>query len=206
MTTKQLKSKLATAQKAKKAEIKALLEKKKIELELVKLQSPLYLERALNDQDNATLDALLEHVENNYAVDGRKLTQVFGYGVTVGKILTLLKAIQYSKYEEKQELLMMTGLTEQIVEDTMDALGNTTYFSVRNMELIPEQRPDIQALIELIKQVSMDIGLVGMINTHKINKENIDRMYQSARIKAEEMLENTIKFNIDNEKEMVYEE
>ena len=109
---KELMEELAKRKAEKKAELNDLIESTKIRHELAKLDSPLFNERELRKQDSVTLDVLLQHVEEQYAKDSRKVSQVFGYGILPNKVLALLKAIQFSKAEDKEELLMMTGLDE----------------------------------------------------------------------------------------------
>lgn len=184
---------------AKQAEIKELIEVQKIELEMEMLDSPLYELRAIEAEDNLKLDAILNHIEELYTQDNRKLSQTFGYGIIPNKVLTICKAIQYSKHDEKQELLMMTGLTEQCIEDLLDAFGNTAYFSPRALEIVPEIPVNISMTKELLNTVIADLGLVGDIRLHKFNKETVEYQSTSARLRAEEALANTLKYATDAE-------
>lgn len=177
------------------AQMQAQLEEAKILCEMRKLESPLYIRRGLEKQDNAMLDAILNKIEENYALDNRKISRVFGYGVMVDKILTIIKSIQYSKADEKAELLAMTGLDESTVEEVLDSLGNTAYFSARTMEIMPAINADVNRLRELLSVVALDMGLVSDLNMNKVNQANVDYQFARAEFKAKEALENTLKYN-----------
>jgi len=188
---KKLKAQLAAAKKAKAAELKDMVELINTKKELDKLQSPWYDQRELQRQDNLKLDALIETIKEQYAADDRKMSFVFGYGVIPSKMLAILKSIQFSKTEEKHELLLMTGLDESILEDTLDAFGNTAYFSKASVEIVPEQPMDIDKVKELLEMVATDMGLVSNLDLSRFNTDNVKYQYDRARLKAEEMYDNT---------------
>jgi phosphoglycolate phosphatase-like HAD superfamily hydrolase len=147
----------------------------------------------MEDQDNMQLDAILEQIEENYALDNRKISRVFGYGVMVDKILTIIRSIQYSKIEEKQDLLAITGLSETLVEEVLDALGNPAYFSVREGRVMDEIPADVARLRELLEIVSLDMGLLRVPNLSKVSQQNFEYQFTRARLRAEELAENTAK-------------
>jgi hypothetical protein len=102
-----------------------------------------------------------------------------------------MKSIQFSKAEEKEDLLLMTGLDEQIIEDTLTAFGNTAYFSKANIEVVPEQPMDIQAVKDLLETVAIDMQLVSELDLSAFNQTNVDYQYKRAQLRADEMLANT---------------
>ena len=187
----QLLKELEERKVAKQAELEELKQTIALNHELTKLESPLYNKRALSAQDSLTLDVLINQVEEQYSRDDRKLSLTFGYGIIPNKILTLLKAILFSKAADKEELLMLTGLDEQIVEDTLDAFGNTAYFSKHSVEIVPAQEMNINRVKELLELVAIDMKLVSELDLSKFNTANIDYQYTRAQVKAEEMLDNT---------------
>lgn len=191
MTVEQLKAQVEAKKVAKQAEINQMVETIKLNHELVKLDSPLYTIRELQAKDNATLDAYITVVQEEYAKEDRKLSQTFGYGIIPNKILTLLKAIQYSKADSKQHLLLLTGLDEQTVEDTLDAFGNTAYFSKLSIEVMPSIPMNIPKVKEFLKLVATDLGLVSDLDLSKFNQSNVDYQYTQAQDKADELLDNT---------------
>ena len=193
----QMKAELAARMEERRNEVKILMEEIKLQNELKKIESPLFEERELEKQDNLKLDAFIEQLEEFYSVDNRKINRVYGYGHMVDKILTIIRSIQYLKQDEKQEMLMMTGLDESTVEAVLDALGNPAYFSVRELRLIEEQPANVDELRKLLKIVSIDMNLVSTLKLNKVTKENVDYQFIRARLRAEEALENTLKYASD---------
>jgi len=203
MSVNQLKEKLAKKLAERQQELQTKIEELKVANEIRKIESPLYEKRQLEKQDNMQLDAYIEQLEEMYSVDNRRISRVFGYGVMVDKMLTVIRSVQYLKLEEKQEMLMMTGLDEQTAEDVLDALGNPAYFSVRELRIVDEQTPDIVRLRSLLRVVSLDMGLVSEINLGKVTTENFNYQFTRARLRAEEALENTVKYTSE---EVTYSE
>jgi phosphoglycolate phosphatase-like HAD superfamily hydrolase len=177
----------------RKAEMAVKMAEIRLANEARKIQSPLYERRCMEDQDSMQLDAILEQIEESYALDNRKISRVFGYGVMVDKILTIIRSIQYSKIEEKQDLLAITGLSESLVEEVLDALGNPAYFSVREGRVMDEIPADVARLRELLEVVSLDMGLLRVPNLSKVSQQNFDYQFTRARLRAEELAENTAK-------------
>ena len=187
----QLKAELEIRRVAKIAELAELKETILLNHELTKLDSPLYTSRELAKEDNIKLDVIIDQIAESYATNDRKMSLVFGYGVIPNKILQICNAIRYSKAEEKEEFLLLTGLDEQIIEDTLDTFGSTAYFSKLAIDIIPAIEMNIIKSKELLKIVATDMGLVSELDLSKFNKANVDYQYKRAQMKAEEMLENT---------------
>ena len=192
-----MKAQLEATKAQVQAQLQETLEANAIQLQINKLQSPLYVERQLEIEDNLKLDAIIDHIEELYAVDRRKVSQTYGYGDIPNKIVTITKAIMYSRMDEKAELLMMTGLHSSTVEDLLDAFGNTAYFSVRDMKVVPEIPMDIARTKELLQVCADDLGLVSTLKLHKISSDNVEYQRLRALSKAEEALENTLKYSTD---------
>lgn len=203
MTLDKLKAELNARMEQRKVELEAKVAELKVLNELKKLESPLYEKRQLEKQDNLQLETYIEQLEEMYSVDNRRINRVFGYGVMVDKILTIVRSIQYLKLEEKQDMIMMTGLDEATIEEVLDALGNPAYFSVRELRIIDEQPADVGRLRELLKVVASDMGLVSQLNLGKVTTDNFNYQFTRARIKAEEALENTVKYSSE---EVTYSE
>lgn len=191
----ELKAQLELKKAEKKAEMEVLIEQRKVETQLQLLDTPFYQNQMVSESNIKTLDGYIAIIEERYAENKRKLSPTFGFGVVANKILTIIKAIQYAKADEKEEFLIMTGLSEQLVEEIVDALGNTAYFSVRELTIVDEQPCNIVALQQGLQIAGTLMQLVGDVPVGKVNQDNIDRMYASARARAEEMLENTLKYN-----------
>ena len=192
-----MKAELAARMEERKQEVKNLMEEIKLQNELRKIESILFQKRELEKQDNLKLDAVIQQLEEFYSVDNRKINRVYGYGHMVDKILTIIRSIQYLKQDEKQEMLMMTGLDESTVEAVLDALGNPAYFSVRELRLIDEQPANVDELKSLLKIIAIDLNLVSELNLNKVTQENVDYQFTRAKLRAQEALENTLKYAND---------
>ena len=180
------------ARKAERAnEFAQKVEMIKVTKEIEKLDSPLYEARELAKQDSMTLDVITTNISEQYAQDDRKMSLVFGYGIIPNKMLAIMKSIQFSKQAEKEELLMLTGLDEQQIEDTLEAFGNTAYFSKANIEVVPAIDMDIDKLKTLLRMASTDMGLVSTLDLSKFNVANVEYQYKRSEYKASEMLANT---------------
>lgn len=190
-TIEEMRKELADKAIQKKTEIDELIAITRVKHEMVKLDSPLFNDREMTKIDTLNLDVIIQTITEQYTVDDRKMSMVYGYGIIPNKILAIMKAIQFSKAEEKTELLMITGLDEQIIEDTLDAFGNTAYFSKANVEVVPEIPMDIPKVKELLKVVALDMGLVSEVDLSRFNTANVDYQYTRARLRAEDILLNT---------------
>ena len=192
-TAKELSVLLAERVEARKAEVAERIEVRKLENQINFIESPLFEARELDKEDNLVLDAYLTHIEEMYAVSKRKVSKTFGYGVIPNKVLTIAKSVMYCKAEEKLELLAMTGLNETQVEDIVDAFGMTAYFSPKSLDIV-EAVPMSDNITDIIAQACSDMGLVSSVNYGKFTKSNIDYQYTRASLKANEALENTLKY------------
>ena len=172
-----MKTELKKRQAAKKSEMAKTIELIQVSKEIAKLDSPLYNKRELAKKDSLTLDVITDQIAEDYAKDDRKMSLVFGYGVLPSKILAIMKSIQFSKHEEKEELLMMTGLDEQIIEDTLTAFGNTSFFSKAAIEVVPAIPMDIARVKELLQIVAIDMKLVSELDLSRFNTENVKYQY-----------------------------
>ena len=191
MTLVELNAELEARKIAKKEELANVIATVKVQHELTKLDSPLYNKRELMKTDSIMLDVIIGQITDVYAREDRKMSLTFGYGIIPNKIITLLKAIQYSKAAEKEEFLMMTGLDEQIVEDILDAFGNTAYFSKVAIEVVPEIPMDIARTKELLNLASIDMKLVSELDLSRFNVANVSYQSKRAQLRADEMLDNT---------------
>ena len=185
---------LEATRQQKQAEIANLIEEAKLKLQIAKLKSPVYELQQIDANNTAQLDAILSIIEEHYSEENRKVIGTYGMGVMANKLLTIAQCIMYSKQHNKQELLMITGVSEQFIEDLLESFGSTSYFSPREMRIIPARQPEIQSLRHMLNEFATSIGLIGNINLSKVTTENMEYLYARAEVKANEMLENTQKY------------
>ncbi len=190
----ELKAELAAKVAEKKAEVAATIAEAKVRVEISKIESPLFLKREMLKADEMKLQVVSDTIQEAYDRDDRKMSLVFGYGVLPNKILAIMKSIQFSKKDEREELLMMTGLDESIIEQTLDAFGSTAYFSKNTLEVVPEIAMDRPLVKELLLIVAADMGLVSTLELGKFNTANVTYQYDRASVRAEELYNNTKEF------------
>ena len=189
--TDKLKAQVKAAKKAADSTLADAIKTIALEQKIATYSSPMYARRALTKLDNTKLDAITTMIADQYAQNDRKMSLVFGMGLLPNKILAILKSIQYSKHEEKLDLLLMTGLSEDIIEETLDAYGNTSFFSKAAIEVVPAQPMDIMKIKILLTEVARDMGLVSNLDLSRFNSENVKYQYDRAQLRADEMLANT---------------
>ena len=186
-----LNQELAERMAARKVELAETIAIAKVNMQLAKIESPLYMKRELLKEDEVKLQVISNTIQEAYDRDDRKMSLVFGYGILPNKILAIMKSIQFSKKEEREELLMLTGLDESIIEQTLDAFGSTAYFSKNTMEVVPAIPMDVPLVKELLLVVATDLGLVSTLDLGKFNSANMNYQYDRAAIRAEELYNNT---------------
>ena len=201
-----LKEELQAKIAAKKIELQETIEARKIEIEMSRMDSPLYISRALEKEDVAKLDSIIALIEEQYEAEDRKLIHTYSYGVVVNKIMTILNAAMYSKAEQKEQLMAATNLTEQDIEDTIESFGKTSYWSPSQEEVIDAVPMNVRDLKSNLLIVADTMQLVSKLNISKINDSNIAYQYNKAAARAEESRKNHITYVAEADAEVVYSE
>lgn len=186
----ELKAKLATQSAERKAIIAETIEERKIEMQLTKLDSPSYLEREVSKANSLTLTAVISAFEDLEAGNDKPVKMVFGYGSQVDKILTIARSLQFAKRDYRDLMEDIAGLDEDLVEETLEALGSPAYYSMKEDEIIQAISPDLETLRTNVKVLATDLGVTD-IKLHKLNTVNIEKMYARSEVKAKELMENT---------------
>ncbi len=202
-TLAQVKKDLAKAIKEKKAQIKEHIEMKKITIEMERLNSPSFLARTISKENNLKLDAILESIEENL-VSG-KIIPVFGFGAQVDKILTIARNTIFApiKTGERDLVLECSGIDFELLEETHLNMGSTTYFN-NDKELVEEILPDIEALKANIEDIAQELGLID-VKMNRISKKNFDGIHARANLKAQHIMEATIKHQDNVDKDVKYD-
>ena len=183
-----LRAELKKKQVAKKKALQEAIECIKIEQEIKKLDNPLFEKLEISSSNNARLDALLDYLENDLRIVVRA---VYGYGSIVGKILTLARSVMYSKIEQKTDALLFLNVDESIIEDLLDALGNTQYYSKEARGIIPAVNCDISATKDLMRLLAVQLELANA-DLSKFNDKTVSYQYSNAELRAKQTLNNSI--------------
>lgn len=83
----------------------------------------------------------------------------FGLSTEISAIIRLLTGIQYSAADHKNQMLAVTGLSEPLIEATLDSLGSLPYYN-RNYSVVVEGKPmDVTKFAVNIQLVALAIGV-----------------------------------------------
>jgi len=174
------------------------------------INSDKFTQRILFDEDVQKLDAYIELIKERYSgkiYNGRKPSIVYGFGTIPNKIVTIVKSIYFMKEDDKKDLIQLTGINEQIMEDLIKAFGSMAYYSKSAGAVQPEVPMDIQRTKELIKEIAEILGLVSDIDLSSFEQSYVDSLYLKARRTAEDLAENTEKHaSTDDEEDIDFDE
>lgn len=107
----------------------------------------------------------------------------YGMGSQIATLTGLLSGIQYSASEHKAQMLALTGLSENLIEDTLAAFGNTAYYSSNYNVVVDEAAYNEAALTTLLLMVedALDITLDKTLLT----SDALHNRFTIARLRAE---------------------
>ena len=107
----------------------------------------------------------------------------YGMGNHIVALTELLSGIRYAASEHKQQMLAITGLSEDLIEDTMEAFGSTAYYS-RNYHTIVDEVPyNYSAVLTNLGLVADRLGV--NLELAELNRSKFEKRFTSARLKAE---------------------
>lgn len=127
-------------------------------------------------------------VYNSTTRENRKWnpTRTYGLGLQMQYLTGILSGIQYSASAHKPFLVASLGISEDLIESTLEALGASAYYSKNFNIVVPEQPSDLDRLISnlgIIEQV-LDIT----IDKSKLTEANFKQRNEVARLRAEAAL------------------
>ena len=200
MTKKQLQDKITKLKNRRKAELEDI----KQERTIAYYESDKYLEDSAKEDALAVLSKALDNVEVVYTELDRKCIAKYGYSVILDKLLTVASSIKYMPLVEKQALLRVVGISEISVEELLDSVGNTSYYSKDSHTIVPEvkfMREDVRKVLEKL-EVELNIELASELKY--VTEAKLAAMYKRSAEVAEEMYVNTESMIIKDE--IKYEE
>lgn len=110
-------------------------------------------------------------------------SKVYGFGNQLSNLLALLSGIQYAASEHKALLLAHTGLSEDLIEQTLEAFGRPAYYSSNYSIVVEEQPFDAPKALDCLKliEAALDVEL----DKSKVTPATFKTQFEVARIKAE---------------------
>ena len=187
MTKKQLQDKINKLKVQRKAELEAIKQSRT----LAYYESDKYLEDSAKEDALKVLTTALDNVEVTYKELDRKLIGKYGYSVILDKLLTLASSVKFTPLAEKSALLSIIGISEISIEELLDAVGNTSYYSKDSHVVVPSVpfiRNDVAKVLAKL-EVELNIELVSELKY--VTESKLDAMYERSANVAEEMYVNT---------------
>ena len=199
----ELKQRLEAKKQENRERLSNLIESKKIELEITKLDSPYFEKQSLIQEDIDNLNAVTTMIQEKQAKHDKKLRRTFGLGEIPSSIVTIASNVMYSKLEDREELMIASKLPLDLMETLVNSIGRPAWFNPKEVQIEDEVHYDLAELKDSIKLAYIAMDLVSEPDLSKLTEENFERRFKAARLQAEELMANTIKY-VNDEEVIVY--
>lgn len=199
----ELKQRLEAKKQENRERLSNLIESKRIELEISKLDSPYFEKQSLIQEDIDNLNAVTTMIQAKQAKHDKKLRRTFGLGEIPSSILTIATNVMYSKLEDREELMIASKLPLDLMETLVASIGRPAWFNPKEVQIEDEVPYDLAELKDSIKLAYIAMDLVSEPDLSKLTEENFERRFKAARLQAEELMANTIKY-VNAEEVIVY--
>ena len=199
----ELKQRLEAKKQENRERLSNLIESKRIELEISKLDSPYFEKQSLIQEDIDNLNAVTTMIQEKQAKHDKKLRRTFGLGEIPSSIVTIALNVMYSKLEDREELMIASKLPLDLMETLVASIGRPAWFNPKEVQIEDEVPYDLAELKDSIKLAYMAMDLVSEPDLSKLTEENFERRFKAARLQAEELMANTIKY-VNDEEVIVY--
>ena len=199
----ELKQRLEAKKQENRERLSNLIESKKIELEITKLDSPYFEKQSLIQEDIDNLNAVTTMIQEKQAKHDKKLRRTFGLGEIPSSIVTIASNVMYSKLEDREELMIASKLPLDLMETLVNSIGRPAWFNPKEVQIEDEVPYDLAELKDSIKLAYIAMDLVSEPDLSKLTEENFERRFKAARLQAEELMANTIKY-VNDEEVIVY--
>ena len=124
-------------------------------------------------------------VYNSKTRENRKWTprREYGLGLHIQLLSGILSGIQYSTVTHKQQLLtLLPGISEDLIESTLEAFGSTSYYSVNYNMIIPEIPANLDRLLNNLQIIEQALGI--NIDKDKLTSSVLATRFEVARLRA----------------------
>lgn len=189
----ELRNQVLEAKKKAAEAAKSKVEETKLQRELVYLTSSHAIENEthvlINEEMTSTLNDKIEQVKAIY--DQAKMTNTkavyrnnfdYTYNHHVALVYNLLVNTQYAPRSVKDLVKATTNLSDDLVEETLEAFGNLPYYSVVNKAVVEGNKADVDKLKSLLNVVNSRMNL--SIDLNKVNQKVFNKAYERAMRKA----------------------
>lgn len=124
-------------------------------------------------------------VYNSKTRENRKWTprREYGLGLHIQALSGILSGIQYSTATHKAQLLaLIPGISEDLIESTLEAFGQTSYYSLNYSTIVPETPADLPKLLNNIQIIEQALSI--NIDKSKLTPQTIQHKFEIAALKA----------------------
>ena len=199
----ELKQRLEAKKQENRERLSNLIESKRIELEISKLDNPYFEKQSLIQEDIDNLNAVITMIQEKQAKHDKKLRRTFGLGEIPSLIVTIASNVMYSKLEDREELMIASKLPLDLMETLVESIGRPAWFNPKEVQIEDGVPYDLAELKDSIKLAYMAMDLVSEPDYSKLTEENFERRFKAARLQADELMANTIKY-VNDEEVIVY--
>lgn len=125
----------------------------------------------------------------------------YGMGKDLELLHELCSGILYAVQEHKLLMLDSTGLNPNTIEQFLNSLGNTAYYSTNYSTIVEEVPYDVVAAKRAILLLGEQLGIV--LDSSAVNESNMASRFEKARIKADkdkledELMDSSNHFTMD---------
>ena len=166
--------------------------------DIIKAQAAKTVRTATSDKLKQ-LDATCEEIVRSLPIfssrtkENRKWnpSRQYGLGNQVATLTGILSGIQYSVTEHREQMLALTGLDEDFIEETLEAFGSTAYYS-QNYDMVIDEMPyDMNKLVNNIALIEQALDI--QLDKTKLTESVMSNRFEVARIRAERAKEEVTK-------------
>lgn len=176
----------------RRAELSMNRELAKIEREVATVETAFKMERIQATTDRLkdlelTCETIVNSMPifNNKTRENRKFrpSKTYGLGNHIQLISGLLTGIMYSASEHKQLMLAETGLSEDLIEQAVEAFGSPSYYSTNYNEIIPEVPYNAELLSDTLELIGTQLNVE--LDLSKITEAHLAHKFEIARNRAQ---------------------
>ena len=124
-------------------------------------------------------------VYNSKTRENRKWTprREYGLGLHIQALSGILSGVLYSTVVHKQQLLtLLPGISEDLIESTLEAFGQTSYYSANYGMIIPETPANLDRLLNNVQIIEQALEI--NIDKDKLTPKVMEARFEVARLKA----------------------
>ena len=112
-------------------------------------------------------------------------SQLYGFGNKINSLYMLLSGIQYATTEHKLQMLDVTGISEVLIEQTLEAFGSMSYYSSNYHVVVDEVPYNVTKLKQCILLIANTLDI--QIDISRITEQFMRARFDAAKIKAERL-------------------